>query len=219
MVARLGAVALVVAATHREGGPFPGPFFWAALVVAAALPPAGILLAVVFFGWPSWVGVHRRRRVERGGRDALPDLLLALRMAAEEGLGVLSAMDRLEPEGFGALAAPLRKFRERLRLSFDMRGSLQELGDEMGFAEGKHLIEALLAGETLGAPLRQTLANQEALVRSGRLDRIRRRASFLPYALTLETGLLFVNGAILFGYPHLIGLLGQFGPLIGKGIL
>lgn len=191
---------------------------------------AAVLGAATVLGWPPlalpaaalfltpWL---RQRfaswRLREAKRAAFPDLLLSLRLAAEDGRGAVLALEALPPSHFGPLASALERFRSELRATFDARRALHELKSALDFPEGQRFIEALLAGETLGVPLRTTLENQHDLVRATRLAVSRQRSNYLPYALTLVAGLALINSAIVFGYPHLLSLLSTFG-FFGKGL-
>jgi|GEM_PF-4836808 len=162
-----------------------------------------------------WI-LRGRERSWRAG--ALPDLLLALRLEAEDGAGVVQSLVALDPEAFPHLGPALRRFQEELQDTFDVRSSLRTLQEELNFPEGERLVDALLSGESLGVPLRQTLVNQESLARNARLQVVRQRSGYIPYVLTTLTGLLFINGAILLGYPHLVHLLSNLSSVSWSGI-
>ena len=192
----------------------------------------GILGGAVLIGWPPlgllagfvwalpWIqNGATRRRLREARRRAFPDMLLALRLAAEDGHGAVHALEGLPPAHFGPLSPALEAFRDDLQATFDARRALASLRRSLDFPEGQGLVDALLAGEVLGVPLRETLAYQDSVLRASRLARSRERASYFPYALTLVAGLSLINSAIVFGYPHLLALLANVGLSSGKGIL
>lgn len=186
--------------------------------VVVSWPPL-MLPAALLWALPWIKDASSRRRLRYERRAAFPDMLLALRLAAEDGYGAVHALEGLPPSHFGPIGPALDAFTEDLHATFDARKALASLRSCLDFPEGQGLIDALLAGETLGVPLRTTLSNQDSIIRASRLARSRERASYLPYALTLVAGLSLINSAILFGYPHLLTLLASIGLTGGKGIL
>lgn len=218
MVTYVVAISLVVAAVTCNRPP-AHPASWAGVCLSWIWPPLTPLLLMVSYQ----IGPAVQRlswRHELQARAAwIPDLLLLLRISAEEGLSVVATMLHLPVDAMGPLSAPLRSFREELLGSSDLSSALARLSRDLAFPSGRNLISAIRAGETLGVPLRQTMAAQESIARQSRTALIRRQAAFVPYLLTVLAGLFMINAAILFGYPHLVTLVQQFGFVPGKGFL
>ncbi len=218
MVSHLAALALTLSALAWRRLPrHPGG--WLLMAGAPLFPSLTPLALLAAYGVSPLSAALARRRLLGRMEAWFPDLLLLLRMSAENGLGAVATMLHLPSDALGPLAAPLKSFRDDLLHSSDLSAALARLSSDLAFPSGQNLISALRAGETLGVPLRQTMAAQESISRQARLSRIRRQAGFVPYLLTVMAGLFMINAAILFGYPHLVALIRQFGILPGKGIL
>lgn len=218
MVDRLMATAITLALVPDMVGRSPvvlGALFLVMILLAPLAVPAFVVILWIYPRARSWLA---REQLRSRRRAILPDLLLALRLEAEDGAGSVQSLLALEPEAFPSLDVALDRFRDDLRTSYDVRTSLRTFADTLDLPEGRRLVEALLAGESLGVPLRQTLINQESMVRARRLGEIRQRAGYIPYVLTTMTGLLFINGAILLGYPRLLALLSTLSFHVGAGI-
>ncbi|MHB1505568.1 MAG: hypothetical protein ACYCO4_02600 [Sulfobacillus sp.] len=218
MVTYLAGISLVLAAVAWRRPP-SHPASLIGISISWVWPPLTpfVLLASYQIG-PAIQRLTRRRELQ--ARAAwIPDLLLLLRISAEDGLSVVATMLHLPIEVMGPLSLPLRSFREELLASSDLSSALARLSRDLAFPAGRNLISAIRAGETLGVPLRQTMAAQESIARQSRTALIRRQAAFVPYLLTLLAGLFMINAAILFGYPHLVTLVQQFGFLPGKGLI
>ncbi len=192
---------------------------WAGVGLSWIWPPLTPLWLIISYQVGPAIQRLAWRRELQARAAWLPDLLLLLRISAEEGLSVVTTMLHLPVDAMGPLSPPLRSFREELLSSSDLSSALARLSRDLAFPSGRNLISAIRAGETLGVPLRQTMAAQESIARQSRTALIRRQAAFVPYLLTVLAGLFMINAAILFGYPHLVTLVRQFGFLPGKGIL
>lgn len=217
MVSHLAALSLTLSATGWKRLP-SHPAAWCLVAMGLAFPAATpLVLVAAYYVRPVADAVSHRRRL-RQMQTWFSDLLLMLRMSAEDGLGAVATMLHLPTDALGPLDAPLTSFRQELLRSSDLSVALARLSKDLAFPSGQNLISAIRAGETLGVPLRQTMAAQESIARQARISTIRRQAGFVPYLLTVMAGLFLINAAILFGYPHLVSLVQQFGITSGKGI-
>jgi len=175
------------------------------LAQGAMLLAGSLVLAV--FG-PNWVVGMLRRPFQNQLRKGLPDALDLLVVAAEAGLGLESAVDRVAREMAGsnrAIALELNILVQEMRMLPDRSAALERLGERTDIEGFKRLGATLSQTLRYGTPLAQALRVLANEMRQERMLRIEEKAIRLPA--------LLVGPLILFILPAL------FIALIGPSIL
>ncbi|MCO6419226.1 type II secretion system F family protein [Siccirubricoccus sp. KC 17139] len=164
-------------------------------------------LVLAVFG-PNWFLGRMRRPFQKRLRKGLPDALDLMVVAAEAGLGLESALDRVAREMAGsnpAIALELNILVQELRMMPDRRLVLERLGERTGLEGFKRLGSTLSQTIRYGTPLAQALRVLAAEMRQERMMRIEEKTIRLPA--------LLVGPLIFFILPAL------FIALIGPSVL
>ncbi|WP_424136024.1 type II secretion system F family protein [Roseomonas chloroacetimidivorans] len=178
-------------------------FVLAGLVVAIYVPNAVM----------NWLRKPFQEKLRRG----LPDALDLMVVAAEAGLGLETAIERVAREMAGtnnAIAIELTVLVQEMRMLPDRREALERLGDRTDLEGFKRLGSTLSQTLRYGTPLSQALRVLAAEMRQERMLRIEEKAIRLPA--------LLVGPLILFILPALfIALIGpsiiEMGRTFGSG--
>jgi len=172
----------------------------------SGLTVAGALMAVVL--GPNWVIGLFRRPFQAQLRKGLPDALDLMTVAAEAGLGMESALDRVAREMAGANRAIAVEFSilvQELRMLPERRMALERMAERTGMEGFKRLSATLSQTLRYGTPLAQALRVLSSEMRQDRQIRLEEKAVRLPAML--------IGPLILFILPAL------FIALIGPSIL
>lgn len=172
----------------------------------AAMYFAGALVVAVF--GPNWAVGMLKRPFQNKLRKGLPDALDLLVVAAEAGLGLESAVDRVAREMAGsnrAIALELNILVQEMRMLPDRREALDRMGERTDIDGFKRLGATLSQTLRYGTPLAQALRVLSNEMRQERMLRIEEKAIRLPA--------LLVGPLILFILPAL------FIALIGPSVL
>jgi tight adherence protein C len=175
-----------------------------------ALAIGGALVLAVFA--PNWVLGLLRRPFQTNLRKGLPDALDLLVVAAEAGLGLESAVDRVAREMAGSnrpIALELNTLVQELRMLPDRHLALERLGDRTNMDSFRRLGATLSQTFRYGTPLAEALRVLAAEMREERMLRIEEKAVRLP-ALLIGPLILFILPALF------IALLGPSIMEIGK---
>jgi tight adherence protein C len=209
------------------------PFFLGAKATAIVGLPALALLAVfvlqldlqegIMLGFgslvvailgPNWVVGFLRRPFQAQLRRGLPDALDLMVVAAEAGLGLDTAVDRVAREmerGNRAIALEFGILVQELRLLPDRREALQRMADRTGMEGFRQLATTLIQTMRFGTPLAQALRILSAEQRTARQLRLEEKAIRLPAMLIVPL--------ILFILPTLfIALLGPSILEVSRGL-
>jgi tight adherence protein C len=165
----------------------------------------GLALAVLL---PNWIINALRRPYQNRLRKGLPDALDLLVVAAEAGLGLETAVDRVAREMEGsnrAIALELNILVQELRMLPDRRTALERMGERTDIEGFKRLAATLSQTLRYGTPLAQAMRVLASELRQERMLRIEEKAIRLPAML--------VGPLILFILPAL------FIALIGPSVL
>jgi tight adherence protein C len=207
------------------------PFFLAAkAIVLAALPLVGLgyacvsemdqargALTVILCLFLAVFGPNRlldalRRPFQERLRQGLPDALDLLVVAAEAGLALETAVDRVAREMEGsnrAIAGEMNTLLQELRMLPDRRMALERMAERTDIEGFKRLGSTLSQTLRYGTPLAQALRVLAADMRQERMLRIEEKAIKLPAKLILPL-ILFILPALF------IALLGPSILEIGK---
>jgi len=161
----------------------------------AASVVGGLVLAV--FG-PNWVIGMLKRAFQSQLHKGLPDALDLMVVAAEAGLGLESAVDRVAREMSGsnrAIALELNILVQELRMLPDRRMALERMGERTDMDGFKRLGATLSQTLRYGTPLAQALRVLAADMRQERAMRIEEKAIRLP-ALLIGPLILFILPAL-----------------------
>ncbi len=168
-------------------------------------------LVLAVFG-PNWFLGMMRRPFQDRLRKGLPDALDLMVVAAEAGLGLESALDRVAREMAETNSAVALEFSilvQELRMMPDRRLVLERLGERTGLEGFKRLGATLSQTLRYGTPLAQALRVLASEMRQERMMRIEEKTIRLPAML--------VGPLILFILPALfIALVGPSVLEIGK---
>ncbi len=165
-------------------------------VAQGGLTVAGALMAVV--SGPNWVIGLFRRPFQAQLRKGLPDALDLMVVAAEAGLGLESALDRVAREMAGANRAIAVEFGilvQELRMLPDRRMALERMGERTGMEGFKRLSATLSQTLRYGTPLAQALRVLSSEMRQDRQIRLEEKAVRLP-ALLIGPLILFILPAL-----------------------
>jgi tight adherence protein C len=153
---------------------------------------------------PNWLLGRLRRPYMDQLRRGLPDALDLLVVAAEAGLALDTAVDRVGREmarGNRAIALEFSILVQELRLLPDRAEALRHLGERTGLDGFRQLSTTLMQTMRFGTPLAQALRVLAAEMRTARQLRLEEKAIRLPA--------LLIGPLILFILPTLfIALLG-----------
>jgi tight adherence protein C len=162
---------------------------------AAKLLLGALVLAVLA---PNWLVTWLRRPHQNRLRQGLPDALDLLVVAAEAGLGLESALDRVAHEMAAsnrAIAGELNTLVQELRMLPDRRMALERLAQRTELDGFKRLGTTLAQTLRYGTPLAQALRVLAADMRQDRMLRIEEKAIRLP-ALLIGPLILFILPAL-----------------------
>jgi tight adherence protein C len=168
----------------------PVSMMTAAMVVAGAL-----VLAVL---GPNYVLTFLRRPFQNRLRKGLPDALDLLVVAAEAGLGLETAIDRVAREMEGsnrAIALELNILLQELRMLPDRRLALERMAERTDIEGFKRLGATLSQTLRYGTPLAQALRILAGELRTERMLRLEEKAIRLP-ALLVGPLILFILPAL-----------------------
>jgi tight adherence protein C len=157
---------------------------------------AGALFVAVF--GPNLVVGMLRRPFQNKLRKGLPDALDLLVVAAEAGLGLETAVDRVAREMEGsnrAISLELAILVQELRMLPDRRMALERLGERTDIEGFKRLGATLSQTLRYGTPLAQALRVLSGEMRQERMLRIEEKAIRLP-ALLVGPLILFILPAL-----------------------
>ncbi|MGG5807659.1 type II secretion system F family protein [Falsiroseomonas sp. CW058] len=157
----------------------------------------GAALVLSVFG-PNWLMAALRRPYQDRLRRGLPDALDLLVVAAEAGLGLDSAVDRVAREMAGsnrAVALELNTLVQEMRMLPDRRVALERLRARTGIEGFRRLAATLSQTLRYGTPLAQALRVLAGELRADRMLRIEEKAIRLP-ALLIGPLILFILPAL-----------------------
>ncbi|MFC7738518.1 type II secretion system F family protein [Roseomonas sp. GCM10028921] len=175
--------------------------FLAGLVVAIYLPNLAM----------RWL----RRPFQEKLRRGLPDALDLMVVAAEAGLGLETAIDRVAQEMAGsnsALAIELTVLVQEMRMLPDRREALERMGERTDLEGFRRLGSTLSQTLRYGTPLAQALRVLAAEMRQDRMLRLEEKALRLP-ALLIGPLILFILPALFIALigPSIIEMGRSFG--------
>ena len=175
--------------------------FLAGLVVAIYLPNLAM----------HWL----RRPFQEKLRRGLPDALDLMVVAAEAGLGLETAIDRVAQEMAGsnsALAIELTVLVQEMRMLPDRREALERMGERTDLEGFRRLGSTLSQTLRYGTPLAQALRVLAAEMRQDRMLRLEEKALRLP-ALLIGPLILFILPALFIALigPSIIEMGRSFG--------
>lgn len=173
-----------------------------------------VALYLVVMG-PNWVIGLLRRPFQNNLRRGLPDALDLMVVAAEAGLGLESAVDRVAREMVGsnrAVALELNILVQELRLLPERRMALAHLAERTGMEGFKRLAATLSQTLRYGTPLAQALRVLAAEMRQDRQLRLEEKAVRLP-ALLIGPLILFILPALFIALigPSILEIGSTFG--------
>ncbi|MFT8246984.1 type II secretion system F family protein [Roseomonas sp. BN140053] len=210
------------------------PLFLGAKAVLIVLAPLGGLAVALVVGFDGlWIGVsvflgiaaaiyvpnivmgRLRKPFQESLRRGLPDALDLLVVAAEAGLGLETAIDRVAREMAGtnrAIAIELTVLVQEMRILPDRRAALERLGERTDVEGFKRLGATLSQTLRYGTPLAQALRILATEMRQERMLRIEEKAIRLP-ALLVGPLILFILPALFIALigPSLIEMGRSFG--------
>jgi tight adherence protein C len=162
---------------------------------AALMVAGGLVLAVMV---PNRVAGMLRAPFQTRLRKGLPDALDLLVVAAEAGLGLETAVDRVAREMAGsnrAIANEMNILVQELRMLPDRRMALERLAERTELEGFKRLSSTLSQTLRYGTPLAQALRTLASEMRNERMLRIEEKAIRLP-ALLIGPLILFILPAL-----------------------
>jgi tight adherence protein C len=163
---------------------------------------------------PNWILAALRRPFQNKLRTGLPDALDLMVVAAEAGLGLETAVDRVAREMGGSNAAIALEFSilvQELRMLPDRRLALERMGERTEMEGFRRLGATLSQTLRYGTPLAQALRVLAAEMRQERLLRMEEKAIRLP-ALLVGPLILFILPALFIALvgPSVLELGRQF---------
>lgn len=182
-------------------------------VTQGGLTLAGALILVVM--GPNWVVSLVRRPFQDNLRKGLPDALDLMVVAAEAGIGLESAVDRVAREMVSsnrAIALEFNILAQELRLLPDRRMALERMAERTGMEGFKRLSATLSQTLRYGTPLAQALRTLAAEMRQDRQLRLEEKAVRLP-ALLIGPLILFILPALFIALigPSILEIGSTFG--------
>ena len=171
-------------------------------------------LVVAIIG-PNWIVGKLRKSFQEKLRRGLPDALDLMVVAAEAGLGLETAVDRVAREMVlhnRAISMELNIFVQELRLLPDRRVALERLADRNEVQGFKRMGATLAQTLRYGTPLAQALRVLSLDMRQERILRIEEKAMRLP-ALLIGPLILFILPALFIALigPSVLELGRSFG--------
>ena len=171
-------------------------------------------LAVAVMG-PNWVIGMLRRPFQNQLRRGLPDALDLLVVAAEAGLGLETAVDRVCHEmraSNRAIAMEMNTLLQELRILPDRRLALERMAERTDIEGFKRLGSTLSQTLRYGTPLAQALRVLASDMRQERMLRIEEKAIKLP-AMLIGPLILFILPALFIALigPSVLELGKSFG--------
>jgi tight adherence protein C len=173
----------------------------AILSMGLKVAQGGMVLAIAFYlvvVGPNWVIGMLRRPFQNSLRRGLPDALDLMVVAAEAGLGLETAVDRVAREMIGSNRAIALEFNilvQELRLLPERRMALERLAERTSMEGFKRLAATLSQTLRYGTPLAQALRVLAAEMRQDRQLRLEEKAVRLP-ALLIGPLILFILPAL-----------------------
>lgn len=156
---------------------------------------AALVLAVM---GPNWIINLLRRPFKKQLQKGLPDALDLMVVAAEAGLGLESALERVAREmerSNRAIFIELNILVQELRMLPDRRLAMERMGERTGIDSFKQLGSTLSQTLKYGTPLTQALRVLAAEMRADRQLRLEEKAIRLP-ALLIGPLILFILPAL-----------------------
>ncbi|MDI3317465.1 MAG: type II secretion system F family protein [Bacillota bacterium] len=158
----------------------------------------------------------RQRRQRRARREAARRSLVAaldlLAEASEAGLNLLQAVRLTGEEVRGPMGEALRQVADRIERGQEPLHALGLLHAELGLDELRGLERTLRLGQSLGAPVAETLRTIAADALEEEATRQARRIDLLPLKLTLVTGAFLLPPILVVVLvPSLLRFLADFG--------
>ncbi|GGC50903.1 hypothetical protein GCM10011504_31620 [Siccirubricoccus deserti] len=179
---------------------------------ATLMVTGGLALAVMA---PNRVAGMLRKSFQNRLRKGLPDALDLLVVAAEAGLGLETAVDRVAREMAGsnrAIANEMNILVQELRMLPDRRTALDRLAERTGLEGFKRLSATLSQTLRYGTPLAQALRVLASEMRTERMLRLEEKAIKLPTKL-IGPLILFILPALFIALigPSIIEIGNSFG--------
>jgi tight adherence protein C len=179
---------------------------------ATLMVAGGMVLAVMA---PNRVAGMLRKPFQNRLRKGLPDALDLLVVAAEAGLGLETAVDRVAREMVGsnrAIANEMNILVQELRMLPDRRMALERLAERTDLEGFKRLSSTLSQTLRYGTPLAQALRILASELRTERMLRIEEKAIRLP-ALLIGPLILFILPALFIALigPSILQIGASFG--------
>lgn len=154
---------------------------------------------------------RRQRARQREARRALAPTLDLLAEASEAGLNLFHAIRLTGEETGGAMGEELLQVAGQVERGQEPLRALTLLYQELRLPELRGLERALRLGQSLGAPVAETLRSIAAAVQEEEATRRARQLDVLPLKLTLATGALLLPPIlILVLVPSLLRFLADF---------
>ncbi|MDI3299491.1 MAG: type II secretion system F family protein [Bacillota bacterium] len=159
----------------------------------------------------AWRERRARRARRREARRALAPTLDLLAEASEAGLNLLHAIRLTGEEAPGAMGESLLHVADRIERGQEPLRALGFLYEDLGLPELRGLERTLRLGQSLGAPVAETLRAIAADALEEEATRRARQIDVLPLKLTLATGALLLPPIlILVLVPSLLRFLADF---------
>ena len=169
------------------------------LVPGATQGRVAVCAAVMLFALAAPIAYLRRgaRMRTRRLQHDLPDLLDALTLTLESGLGLEPALRRVCPRVRAPLGTGLRRMLRRLDMGYSRAQALEVWVEDTGLEEVRQLAAAIMQAERLGTSLARTLRVQASLLRSRRLHRARAAAQTAPIRVIPALVFFFLPALLL----------------------
>jgi tight adherence protein C len=179
---------------------------------ATLMVTGGLMLAVMA---PNRVAGMLRKPFQNRLRKGLPDALDLLVVAAEAGLGLETAVDRVAREMAGsnrAIANEMNILVQELRMLPDRRMALDRLAERTDIEGFKRLSSTLSQTLRYGTPLAQALRTLASEMRTERMLRLEEKAIRLP-AMLIGPLILFILPALFIALigPSILEIGNSFG--------
>ncbi|MBP0493872.1 type II secretion system F family protein [Pararoseomonas indoligenes] len=173
---------------------------------------AGIAVAIYV---PNIIMSRLRKPFQESLRRGLPDAMDLMVVAAEAGLGLETAIERVAREMAGtnrAIAIEMNVLVQEMRMMPDRQAALERLGERTDVEGFKRLATTLAQTLRYGTPLAQALRILAAEMRQERMLRIEEKAIRLP-ALLVGPLILFILPALFIALigPSIIEMGRSFG--------
>ena len=204
---------------YRLAGAVLLPFLWIFLAVSAGTFGARALLAVFVVSGLVWVmpGFLLARRAT--GRvqqidQEMPELVDLLVTTVEAGVGFAGSLQLVARRVEGPLGDELRLALQEQNMGMTIESALQHMLERVDSVSLRAFVQAVLQGQTLGAPIAKVLRDLAIDMRQRRRHAAEERANKAPTKLLFPLIFLILPALLIvsLGGP-LIGLVRQLGSM------